>query len=58
MRMGGGLVERCVAQKTRHEQQIPKSSELAEVFWGQVRKGLGTTRFDQKEWSVPKVVRA
>ena len=29
-----------------------------EVFWGQVRKGLGTKRFDQKKWCGPKVVRS
>ena len=42
---------REVTQKIRHEQQIPKSSPVGQVFLGSrmVRKGLGTKRFDQKK---------
>ena len=50
-----GGAGRSMAQKRRHEQQIPKSSPIGQDFFG---SSLGTKRPDQKKWSGPKAVRA
>ena len=52
-----GGAGRSMAQKQDMSNKFRRAAPLAKVFWGQVRKGLGTKRFDQKKWSRPKVVR-
>ena len=61
----GGFVERCWAaqggpwpKKQDMSNKFRRAAHWPRFFGCQVRKGLGTKRFDQKKWSGPKVVRA